>query len=60
MYFIVASVLGTNIYWIDTKLYVHRKSAENKLKKLIEKGVLSENCKVYGIKNFDLITLEEN
>jgi hypothetical protein len=59
MHFIIASVSENNIYWIDTKLYFHKKAADNKLKKLIEKGNYSKNCKVYGIEKFNLITLEE-
>jgi hypothetical protein len=59
MYFIIASVVGTNIYWIDTKLFIHKKSADNKLERMIVNGDCSDNCKVYGIEKFNLITLEE-
>jgi hypothetical protein len=59
MHFIIASTHGQHIYWMDTKLFVHKKSADNKLKKLIEKDDWHKNCKVYGIKQFNLITMEE-
>ena len=56
MKYVVANAKDGFVYYMDNKLYDHKKQAFNKLKKLSEtKGTL----KVFEIKSFDMKPIEE-
>jgi hypothetical protein len=61
MPFILAVVDGyRNIYAIHDKIYTNGKQAKNALDKMISKGTLHSDYKVYEIKSFDLKPYQED
>ena len=56
MKYVVASASNGTVYYMDNKLYDHKKQAFNRLKKLSEtKGTLN----VFEIKSFDMKPIEK-
>jgi hypothetical protein len=57
MKYVVASALNGRVYYMDNKLYDHKKQAFNRLKKLSE--TKPSGLWVYEIKSFDMALVEE-
>jgi hypothetical protein len=59
MHYVIATAKDGVIYWIHSKIYTTEKAARNMRNKKVDALQWNTNCKVYGIEQFNLITLEE-